>query len=249
MPTWFYQLASPKWFYGLSGALLPWLSGACALSFALGLIWGLGFSPADYQQGETVRIMYIHVPAAVLSLSVYVLMALTAVIGLVWKIKLAHMVSAAAAPIGAAFTAIALATGSIWGRPMWGTWWEWDARLTSELILLFLYLGVMALRSAMDDRTAGDKAAAILAIVGVVNIPIIKYSVEWWNTLHQAASITSLERIAKPAIHPDMLGPLLVMMLAFGLFFAVALLLRTRNELLDRERRSAWVAELLRNQP
>ncbi|MBI2379399.1 MAG: heme ABC transporter permease [Gammaproteobacteria bacterium] len=245
MWSFFYKLASPKWFYELAGKLLPWFAIGAAMSFALGGIWGLAFSPPDYQQGDSVRIMYIHVPAAILSLSVYTFMAITAIIGLVWKIKLAHMVSANAAPIGAAFTAIALATGSLWGRPMWGTWWEWDARLTSELILLFLYFGVMALRNAIDERTTADKAAGLLAVVGVVNVPIIHYSVEWWNTLHQGSSITSLARIAKPAIHADMLWPLLLMILAFKLFFVTVLLMRTRNEVLDRERRSAWVGELL----
>ena len=241
----FHKLASPKWFYGIAGSLIPWFAIATALFFAVGLVWGLAFAPPDYQQGDSVRIMYIHVPAAILSLFVYVVMAAAAVIGLVWKIKLSHMVSANAAPIGAVFTAIALATGSLWGRPMWGTWWEWDARLTSELILLFLYFGVMALRNAVDDRNTGDRAAAILAIVGVVNVPIIHYSVEWWNTLHQGASITSLARIMKPSIHGEMLWPLFIMIIAFKLFFVTVLLLRTRNEVLDRERRSAWVGELM----
>lgn len=245
MWSFFHKLASPKWFYAIAGRFLPWLAGLSVLTLSVGLVWGLAFSPPDYQQGDTVRIMYIHVPAAILSLAAYMAMAMAAVIGLVWKIKLSHMVSACAAPIGATFTAIALTTGSLWGRPMWGTWWEWDARLTSELILLFLYFGVMALRSAVEDRNVGDRAAAILAIVGVVNIPIIHYSVQWWNTLHQGASITDPSKMLNPSIHHDMLWPLLIMILGFHLLFATLLLQRTRVEVLDRERRSAWVGELL----
>ncbi|MEJ2604177.1 MAG: heme ABC transporter permease CcmC, partial [Gammaproteobacteria bacterium] len=179
MWTWFHKLGSPPHFYRIAGRLAPWLGGLAAIAIAVGTFKGLVLAPADYQQGDGFRIIYVHVPSAYLSLMAYVLMASAAAIGLIWRMKLAHAVAAACAPIGASFTFLALATGSIWGRPMWGTWWEWgDARLTSELILLFLYLGYMALRASIDDTSRADRASAVLAIVGVINVPIIHYSVE-----------------------------------------------------------------------
>jgi heme exporter protein C len=202
----------------------------------------LVLAPADYQQGDSFRIIYIHVPSAWMSLFVYMVMAISGAIGLVWHIKLAEIVSISSAGIGAAFTFIALVTGSLWGKPMWGTWWVWDARLTSELILLFLYMGVIGLYGAIEDKRTAARAVAILALVGVVNIPIIHYSVEWWNTLHQGATVAKFD---KPSMHPDMLIPLLVMAMAFKVFYAIALLMRCRNEVLQREQNNRWVDEIL----
>jgi heme exporter protein C len=238
----FHKLASPPWFYRFSGRLLPWLGALCAVLIAYGLYGGLVLAPADYQQGDSFRIIYIHVPAAWMSLFIYVAMAVCGVISLVWRIKLAEVVLISSAPIGAAFTFLALVTGSLWGKPMWGTWWVWDGRLTSELILLFLYLGVIALYSAIEDRQTAARAVSILAIVGVVNVPIIHYSVEWWSTLHQGPTITKLD---KPSIHVDMLIPLLVMALGFKVYYLVGLLIRARGELLERERNSKWVRDML----
>ncbi|HMW84061.1 MAG TPA: heme ABC transporter permease, partial [Pseudomonadales bacterium] len=200
--------------------------------------------PPDYLQGNSFRIIYIHVPAAILAQSGYLLMALAGGIGLIWRIKLAEMVAKSCAPIGASFTFLALVTGAIWGKPTWGTWWVWDARITSMLILLFLYCGVIALQSAIDNATTAARAAAILALVGVVNIPIIKYSVEWWHSLHQPATFRLTE---KPAMPMEMWLPLLVMVVGYYLFFAAALLQRTRCELVERERKSRWVKELVEN--
>ena len=231
-PHSFYRLASPNYFYQQSGRLLPWLAAVTLVLFLTGLVWGLAFAPADYQQGNGFRIMYVHVPAAVFSMSVYVAMAVAGGIGLIWRIKVAAMVARSCAPIGAAFTFLALATGSLWGKPMWGAWWVWDARLTSELILLFLYLGYMALQEAIEERDTADRASAVLALVGLINIPIIHYSVEWWYTLHQGATILKL---GKPAIAPAMLWPLLVMLAAYGLLALLVVLLGTRNEVLERK--------------
>lgn len=233
------RYASAHYFYPLAGRLLPWLGALTALAFAIGLPWSLWLAPVDYQQGDSVRIMYVHVPSAWLSMLAYVVMAVASGVYLVWRIKLADALAEACVPVGASFTALALITGSIWGRPMWGTWWEWgDARLMSELVLLFLYLGVLALRSAIDEPARAGRAAAVLTVVGVVNIPIIHYSVELWNTLHQPASVV---RAGGPSIHPDLLWPLLVMALAFTLFFAVVVLLRMRGTILERERRARWL--------
>jgi len=231
-PPSLYRLASPSYFYQQSGRLLPWLAILTLLLFTTGLVWGLAFAPADYQQGNGFRIMYVHVPAAVFSMGVYVAMAIAGGIGLIWRIKVAAMVARSCAPIGAAFTFLALATGSLWGKPMWGAWWVWDARLTSELILLFLYLGYMALQEAIEERDTADRASAVLALVGLINIPIIHYSVEWWYTLHQGATILKL---GKPSIAPAMLWPLLVMLAAYGLLALLVVLLRTRNEVLERK--------------
>ena len=230
-PSLLYRLASPNYFYELSGQWLPWLAVATGLLFLIGLTWGLAFAPADYQQGNGFRIIYVHVPAAALSMGVYVAMAIAGGIGLIWRIKVAAMVARSCAPIGAAFTFLALATGSLWGKPMWGTWWVWDARLTSELILLFLYLGYIGLQEAIEDRDIAARAGAVLALVGLVNIPIIHYSVQWWYTLHQEATIFNL---GKPAIDPAMLWPLLVMLAAYSLLAVLVVLLGTRNEVLER---------------
>lgn len=236
--TWFHKLGSPKWFYQISSRWLPWLAVAAVLLISTGLVWGLAFAPADYQQGNSFRIIYIHVPAAMLAQSCYIMLAVAGVVGLVWKMKLADVALQCAAPIGAWMTFIALLTGAIWGKPTWGTWWVWDARLTSMLILLFLYFGIIALGQSISNRDSSAKACAVLAIVGVINIPIIKYSVEWWNSLHQVATFKLTERPAMPA---EMWMPLLVMVLGFYCFFACVLMVRMRLEVLKRESRSSWV--------
>ncbi|HEY0674798.1 MAG TPA: heme ABC transporter permease [Immundisolibacter sp.] len=235
------RLAAPKFFYPFAGRLLPWLGTLAAALLLIGAGWGLALAPADYQQGDSYRIMFIHVPAAWLSMLTYMVMAGGAFVFLVWRIKLADMLAKCCAPLGAAFTALTLVTGSLWGKPMWGTWWAWDARLTSELVLLFLYLGLIALRGAIDEPQRAGRATALLALVGVVNIPIIHFSVEWWNTLHQPASLT---RMDGPAIHPAMLTPLLLMITGFTVYFAAVLLQRMRCEILERERDARWLLEL-----
>jgi heme exporter protein C len=237
----FHKMASPRYFYNIAGRLIPWLGISCLLFILAGLYYGLIKAPPDYQQGDSYRIMFIHVPAAWMSMFVYVVMAGAGIIGLVWRIKLAEVIAISSATIGASFTFLALITGSLWGKPMWGTWWVWDARLTSELILLFLYLGVIALYNAVDDRRTAARATAILAIVGVVNIPIIHFSVKWWNTLHQGATVTKL---GAPSIDISMLIPLLLMAVAFKLYYALVVLMRARCEVLERERNTQWVREL-----
>lgn len=238
---WFHRMASPAYFYNLAGKLLPWSIAATAILMLIGLVGGLVFAPADYQQGDGFRIIYVHVPSAWLSMFVYMVMAVNSAIFLIWHIKLSDIVARSSAVIGASFTFLALVTGSIWGKPMWGTWWVWDARLTSELLLLFLYLGYIGLRSAIDDRRVAGKAASILALVGAINIPIIHYSVVWWNTLHQAASVSKFDN---PSIELRMLIPLLCMAVAFKLFYLCILLINSRSELLEQEKRSQWVKEL-----
>jgi len=239
---WFHRLSSPKWFYQISGKLLPWFWGISFLLFALGLYQGLYNSVVDYQQGHTVRIMYIHVPTAIGSMMFYMMMAIAAAIGYIWRIKLAHMAAISIAPIGAALTLLALVTGSLWGSPMWGTWWVWDARLTSELILFFLYIGFISLHNAFEDREVGDRAAGVLAMVGVVNVPIIHYSVQWWNTLHQGATISKFE---KPSMDPSMLIALVLMFFAIILFCSALMMYRMRNEILSREHNKNWIREVL----
>lgn len=237
-----HQLAIPPRLYQICGWFIPWLAIASVVVLTVGWIWGFGFAPADYQQGNSYRIIYLHVPAAIWSMGIYASMAVAAFIGLVWQMKMANLAVAAMAPIGAVFTFIALVTGSAWGKPMWGTWWVWDARLTSELILLFLYLGVMALQNAFNDRSTGDKAASLLAVVGVVNLPIIHFSVEWWNTLHQGATIT---KFAKPSIDPSMLWPLLLCILGFALLFGALTCLRLRTAILQHEQHRPWVRQFV----
>jgi heme exporter protein C len=205
-------------------------------------VWGLAFAPADFKQGNSYRIIYIHVPAAFLALAGYYIMAISGAVGLIWKMKLPFMVMKSAAPIGALLTFVSLVTGSIWGKPTWGTWWEWDARITSMLILFFLYLGMIALQQAFQHRDTADKASAVLALVGMVNIPIIYKSVDWWNTLHQPATI---KFTSKSSIDPSMLYPLLTMVIGFYVFYALVLLLNTRVEILRRENRTQWVNDLI----
>jgi heme exporter protein C len=230
--------------FGVAAALRPWLFGAAAVAIAYGLIAGLGIAPPDYQQGEAFRMIYVHVPSAILSVTVYTVMAVASAVALIWRIKVGHAVAAASAPIGASFTLMTLVTGSLWGRPMWGTYWAWDPRLTSELILLFLYVGVMSLRSAFEDPARGDRAAALLAVVGVVNVPIVHFSVVWWNSLHQGATIVTLEG---PKMPGSMLWPLLSMWLGFMLFYGAVLCIRVQGEVLNRERQSAWVREAIKS--
>ena len=237
-----HKFGSPPHFWRLSESMIPWFGWIALVLIAVGTVGGLWIAPPDYQQLDAFRIIYFHVPSAWLSQFGYVLMAVAAAVGLVWRIKLAHAVAAACAPIGASFTIVALATGSIWGKPMWGTWWVWDARLTSTLVLLFLYFGYMALRAAIDDENRADRASALLAIIGVINIPIIKYSVEWWNTLHQPATISKL---GKPAMEPSMLIPLLIMWLGFTFFFFAVLMIRTRGEIIARERNKKWLRDVI----
>ena len=240
--TFFHKLGSPKWFYDISGRWLPWLATISALLMATGLTWGLLFAPPDYLQGNSYRIIFLHVPTAFLASAVYVMMACAGAVTLIWRVKLADVALKCMAPVGASFCLLALITGAIWGKPTWGTWWVWDARLTSVLILLFLYIGVIALRGAIRSTTTAAKACAVLSIVGVVNIPIIKFSVQWWNTLHQGATLKLTE---KPTMAPEMLWPLLISILAFYLFFTAVLLLRMRTEILNRERRTQWVQQRL----
>ena len=240
--TWFHRLASPPYVYTLAARLTAWFAWPAALCILAGLYGGLVLAPPDYQQGDGFRIMYVHVPSAWMSLMVYTTMALAAAIGLIWRMKVAHAVAASCAPIGASFTFVALVTGSLWGEPMWGTYWEWDPRLTSELILLFLYLGYIGLRAGIEDTQRADRASALLAVVGIVNVPIIHYSVVWWNSLHQAPSVM---RLAKPAMPLSMLTPLLLMLLGFTLFFGALLLVRLRGEVLARERSASWIREVV----
>jgi len=242
MFLWFHKLGSPPHFYRIAGNWMPWLGTIFLLLLVAGLYGGLILAPPDYQQGESYRIIFIHVPSAWMSLFIYMVMAVCGVVILVWRMKIAEIVLISSASIGASFTFLALATGSLWGKPMWGTWWVWDTRLTSELILLFLYFGVIGLYGAIEDKRIAARAIAILAIVGMVNIPIIHYSVEWWNSLHQGPTVTKFD---KPSIHWSMLTPLLLMALAFQVYYLLALFQSCRAELLQRERNSKWVEELI----
>ncbi len=228
------DLANPTRFLALVDSLAPWLSGASAIILSIGLYLAFA-APEDYQQGSTVRIMYIHVPFAWLSMMCYSLMALSALGTLVWRHPLADVALKSAAPIGAVFTGLALLTGSIWGKPMWGTWWVWDARLTSVFVLFLMYLGIISLTRALDDPARSARAAAIITLVGFINIPIIKFSVEWWNTLHQPASVFRLDG---PTIHPSLLWPLLVMAVGFTVLFFALHLMAMRNEIYRRRVRA-----------
>ncbi len=224
----FNYFANPTRFLRLTSKLQPFAMIVTLITMGAGLYYALFQSPPDYQQSETVRMMYVHVPAAWMAMFCYVTLAASSAVALIWRHMVADIVAKSTAPIGACFTFLALATGSLWGKPMWGTWWVWDARLTSVLILFFLYLGYMVLYNAFDEPTRGARAAAILAIVGVINVPIIKFSVEWWNTLHQPASVVKLDG---PAIHPSMLTPLLLMAVGYTAFYFWVLFIRTRAEL------------------
>jgi heme exporter protein C len=233
-------MGSPKWFYEWGGRLQSWFALAALVLLGWGMIWGLAFAPADYQQGNSFRIMYVHVPAAILSQSIFVSMAVAGAIGIIWKMKVAFMVARSCIAIGATFTAIALLTGAIWGKPTWGTYWVWDARLTSTLVLLFLYAGVMALNQAISERQTAGKATAILALVGTINIPIIKYSVEWWNTLHQSSSFSLTE---KPTMPAEMYVPLLLTVLGSYCLFALLVLMRTRTQILQTQGHTKWLTQ------
>jgi heme exporter protein C len=230
MPS-FSTLANPSFFMRLTDRVLPWLAAVTAALMAIGLYLSLFVAPADYQQGETVRIMFIHVPAAWLSMFCYMVIAASSIGSLIWRHPLADVSAKTAAPIGAAFTLLALVTGSLWGKPMWGAYWVWDARLTSVLVLFFLYLGLIAVWQSIEEPSRAGRAAAILAIVGTVNIPIIKFSVDWWNTLHQPASVMRLDG---PTIHPSMLWPLLIMALAYTCLFVWLHFKAMRAEILRR---------------
>lgn len=240
--TWFHRWASPKWFFQMGSRLLPWFAVPAGLLLIVGVVWGLAFAPEDYQQGNSFRIFYIHVPAAILAQSIFMMMAVASVVTLVWRIKLADTFVRAAAPIGASMTLLALFTGAVWGKPTWGTWWIWDARLTSTLVHFFIYLGIIAIFSAFENRTTAAKAAAITTLVGAVNLPIIKFSVNWWNTLHQPATFRLTEGPSMPA---EMWAPGLVMVLGYYCFFAALVLMRMRNEVIATEYRTEWVREYL----
>ncbi len=237
---WYHLLGSPRHFYRISGLWLPWVTLLAVAGLAVGLVWGLAFAPPDYQQGNSYRIIFLHVPAASGALMGYLAMGVAGLVGLVWRMKMAEVAIKAIAPFGAVLTAVALITGSIWGKPTWGTYWVWDARLTSMLILLFLYLGIIALQNAIRDPRQAGRAAALLAVVGVINVVIVRYSVYWWHSLHQPRTIRITDETAMPA---EMLAPLLICMFSIYLLFAVTVLIRARTEILWRERRSNWVRE------
>jgi len=240
MWKWLHPYANPEVTYHFTGKLTPWFSKLAFIFLFTGIVWALLFVPADYQQGNSFRIFYLHVPSAILSMGLYVGMAIAALSSLVWQLKLADASAAAIAPVGAVMTAIALFTGAAWGRPTWGTWWVWDARLTSELILLFLYLGVIALHNAFEDKTLAGKAAGILCLVGVVNIPIIKYSVEWWNTLHQGSTVSKL---GAPSMSSEMYWPFLICFIGFICFVSWIICIRFKSEILARNAMRPWVRE------
>lgn len=238
MWSFFHKLGSPPWLYRISGSILRWLLPLTLLALVAGSVWGLLFTAPDFRQGNSYRIIYIHVPAAVVALAGYYVMAIAGAVSLIWRMKMADIAMRACAPIGAALTFVALVTGSIWGKPTWGTWWVWDARITSMLILLFLYLGVVALYEAYENKALAAKACAVLSLVGTVNIPIIYKSVDWWYSLHQPASI---KFTGGSTIDPSMLYPLLFMIVAFYALFTCSLLLNMRAEILQREARTGWV--------
>lgn len=239
-PMWkfLYQLASPRIFYNFSGKLIPWFAGIALLTLAVGMIWGLVFAPPDYQQGDAFRIIYVHVPSAFLSMALYAWMGFLAILLLVWRIKIAGMLIGLVAQLGACMAFLALVTGSIWGKPMWGAWWVWDARLTSELILLLLYAAILATHQAVKNNENGDKIIAILTLVGLIDLPIIHYSVYWWNTLHQGSTLSAF---AKPKIDASMLYPLLLTLCGFFFYCLWVVFEKARSELLLREKKQSWV--------
>ncbi len=238
----FHKLGSPPWMYRISGAILRWLLPLTLLLLVWGTVWGLLYAPADFRQGNSFRIIYVHVPASVVSLAGYYLMAAAGGISLIWKMKMADIAMRSVAPLGAAFTFLGLLSGAVWGKPTWGTWWVWDARVTSMLVLFFLYMGVIALYDAWEDEALGARAAALLSLVGTVNIPIIYKSVDWWYSLHQPATIRFTE---ESTMHTDMLQPLWLMIVAFYCLFACSLLLNMRAEILRREGNANWVKKML----
>ncbi|MDG1003708.1 MAG: heme ABC transporter permease [Emcibacteraceae bacterium] len=233
-----HKLANPARFLRISRAIMPWCFFVTVTSMVVGLYWGLFIAPEDYQMGSAYRIIFVHVPSSYMSIFCYGFMAVASAVGIIWKHPLADQSARAAAPIGAIFTVLALFTGSLWGKPMWGTYWIWDARLTSELVLLFLYFGYMAVWGAIDDRAKAARVAAIVALVGAVNLPIIKFSVDWWNTLHQPASIM---KSGGASIHPDMLWPLLICIVAFNFYFVTVLLLRIESQIINRQIRGLQI--------
>ncbi|HXH55650.1 MAG TPA: heme ABC transporter permease [Gammaproteobacteria bacterium] len=238
MNRFLHRLGSLQVAYQMAGLCLPWFSTLCVLMMVYGVVGGLFLAPPDVEQGDAFRMIYIHVPSAFLSLMIYGVIFVNSVVYLVWHIKLADITAKCSASVGATYTIIALFSGALWGKPMWGTWWIWDARLTSELILLFLYMGYMGLRNAIREPKRAAKASAILAVIGMVDIPIIHFSVEWWATLHQGAT---LAKFSKPSIASEMLYPLLAMLGAFILFYVALLCVRVRVEILKRERKTQWV--------
>lgn len=242
MWAFFHKLGSPRWFYQISSSWLPWLTLVAVALLVVGSVWGLLYAPADFRQGNSYRIIYIHVPASVLSLSGYYIMATAGAIFLVWRMKLAEIAMRCAARIGIGMTFLALFTGSVWGKPTWGTYWVWDARITSELVLLFLYMGIVALYEAFDNKTAASRACAILGLVGTVNIPIIYKSVDWWYSLHQPATIKLTE---ESTMDSSMLQPLLVMIVGFYLFYGVLLMSHMRSEIAHVERKTSWLKKAL----
>ena len=235
------KYSSPNTFYPLAAKLIPWFASAAAVLTLYGLYLGLLVAPTDFQQGDSYRIIFVHVPASILSMFLYVVMALYATLGITLNARLSYMMATSIAPTGAMFTFLALLTGSFWGKPTWGTWWVWDARITSELILLFLYIGYMALQAAIDDKRRSDRASAVLAIVGVINVPIIYFSVKWWNTLHQGSSINFGK---SSTMAPIMLKAMLIMMVAFWLYSVAVILTRARREIEDREQKATWLKEI-----
>lgn len=245
MWKWLNSFAQPEKTYNACNGLLPYFLVSFCVFLPLGLIWGLAFAPTDYQQFDVYRIIYLHVPSATLSLSVYASMAAAAFIGMVWQWRNAFSIMIALAPIGAVITFISLMSGSLWGKPTWGTYWFWDARLTSQLILLFLYIGILVLYSSFEDKQQGSKAAAIMAMVGVINLPIIKYSVEWWNSIHQSASISKLD---KPSMPAEMYIPLFVSILGLLSFIAFVGLIRVKNELIKRDAHRPWVKQQIKTE-
>jgi heme exporter protein C len=240
-----YQLASPKSFFTLTGRFLPWFSYGTICTLLTGIAWGLLFAPPDYQQGDAFRIIYVHVPAAFLSMMLYAWMGFLSLLLLIWRIKIAGVLIRFVAQLGASMAFLALATGSIWGKPMWGAWWVWDARLTSELILLFLYAAILATHQVVKKPEDADKIVAILTLVGIVDLPIIHYSVYWWNTLHQGATLSVFE---KPKINSSMLYPLLLTIMGFTLYCLTVILQKARLEVLFRERKQSWVKEYMEAQ-
>jgi heme exporter protein C len=239
---WFHRLGSPRWFYEKTSRWMPWIASCALLLLIVGAVWGLGFAPMDSKQGNSYRIIYIHVPAAFLALAGYYVMAIAGAVGLIWQMKLSYLVMRAAAPIGAVLTFLALLTGALWGKPTWGTWWVWDARITSMLILLFLYLGIIALQGAYQRQQTANKACAILALVGTINIPIIYKSVDWWFSLHQPAT---LKLVGQSSIDPSMAYPLLIMIAGFYGLYSWLIMHWTRSSILEAESKTRWVQEIV----
>lgn len=242
--TWFHKLGSPKWLYATLQRWIPWLAILAFVLLVSGAVWGLAIAPVDYKQGNSYRIIYIHVPASFVALAGYYVMAIAGAVNLIWRMKVADMALRAIAPVGAAMTFLALITGAIWGKPTWGAWWVWDARVTSMLILFFLYIGVLTLHDSYRNKDAGGRACAVLALVGTVNIPIIYKSVDWWYSLHQPATI---KFVGESTIDSSMLYPLLTMVIGFYVFFALATALQLRAEIVHRERRSRWLLETIKS--